>query len=69
MSASDIQNAILSLDNPIAIVLVHALGFNALSDEIIKIAKDNNLMLIEDCCEAHGATFNNKKVGTIVINK
>jgi CDP-4-dehydro-6-deoxyglucose reductase, E1 len=48
-----------------AIVLVHTLGFNGMTDEIVKIAKENNLILIEDCCEAHGATFGNKKVGSI----
>ena len=47
-----------------AIVLVHCLGFNGINEEIIKIAKENNILLIEDCCEAHGATFNNQKVGT-----
>ena len=47
-----------------AIVLVHCLGFNAINEEIIKIAKENNILLIEDCCEAHGATFNGEKVGT-----
>jgi CDP-6-deoxy-D-xylo-4-hexulose-3-dehydrase len=48
-----------------AIVLVHTLGFNGITDEIIKIAKENDLILIEDCCEAHGATFRDKKVGSI----
>jgi len=48
-----------------AIVLVHTLGFNGMTDEIVKIAKENNLILIEDCCEAHGATFGDKKVGSI----
>jgi len=47
-----------------AIVLVHTLGFPAINDEIIQIAKDNNLILIEDCCEAHGATYNGKRVGS-----
>ena len=48
-----------------AIILVHALGFNALSDELLKLVSDNNIMLIEDCCEAHGATFKGNKVGSI----
>jgi len=47
-----------------AIVLVHGLGFNGISDKIINIAKKNNVILIEDCCESHGATYNNKKIGT-----
>ena len=29
-----------------------------------KIAKENKILLIEDCCEAHGATYNGQKVGT-----
>lgn len=48
-----------------AIVLVHCLGFNAINEEIIKIAKENNLILVEDCCEAHGAMCGDKKVGTL----
>jgi len=48
-----------------AIVLVHTLGFNAMTDDIVQIAKDNNIILIEDCCEAHGAKFGDKRVGSI----
>ena len=48
-----------------AIVLVHTLGFNGMTDEIVNIAKENDLILIEDCCEAHGAMFEDKKVGSI----
>ena len=48
-----------------AIVLVHTLGFNAMTDEIVQIAKDNDIILIEDCCEAHGAKFGDKRVGSI----
>ena len=51
--------------NTKAIVLVHALGFNGINDKLIKLAKENNLLLIEDCCESHGATHNGKKVGTL----
>ena len=48
-----------------AIVLVHALGFNGLNDELIELAKKHDLILIEDCCEAHGATYKNQKVGSV----
>ena len=61
--AENIRKAVESAKNPVAITLIHTLGFNALSDDVMKIALDNDLMLIEDCCEAHGATFKNKKVG------
>jgi CDP-6-deoxy-D-xylo-4-hexulose-3-dehydrase len=63
ITSENIKNAITSETK--AIVLVHCLGFNAINEEIIKIAKENNLILIEDCCESHGATFNGKKVGSI----
>ena len=63
ITAENIKGAITSKTK--AIVLIHTLGFNAMTDEIIKIAKDNDLILIEDCCEAHGAKFGEKKVGSI----
>jgi CDP-4-dehydro-6-deoxyglucose reductase, E1 len=48
-----------------AIVLVHALGFNGLNHKIIQLAKEHDLLLIEDCCESHGATCGNFKVGSL----
>ena len=63
ITAENIKNTITPKTK--AIVLVHTLGFNALTDEIVKIAKENNLILIEDCCEAHGAKFGDKRVGSI----
>jgi CDP-6-deoxy-D-xylo-4-hexulose-3-dehydrase len=52
-------------ENTKAIVLVHALGFNGINDKIISLAKEHDLLLIEDCCEAHGATYNGKRVGSL----
>lgn len=62
ITAENIKNAITP--DTKAIVLIHCLGFNGISDEIIKIAKDNNIMLIEDCCESHGATYKGQRIGT-----
>lgn len=47
-----------------AIFLTHILGYNALTEEILKIVKEKNILLVEDVCESHGATFQGKKVGT-----
>ena len=47
-----------------AIMLVHMLGNPGHLDEISKIANENNLILIEDCAQAFGATYNGKSVGT-----
>ena len=50
--------------NTKAIMLVHGLGFNALNDKIIELAKENNIMLLEDVCESHGAKFKDNYAGT-----
>lgn len=47
-----------------AILVVHLYGFAADMDNICKIVLKNNLFLIEDCAQAHGATFEGKKIGS-----
>tara|TARA_Y100000590_G_scaffold382396_1_gene452311 strand:- start:6518 stop:7801 length:1284 start_codon:yes stop_codon:yes gene_type:complete len=47
-----------------AIFLVHLLGNPCNMNRIKKIAKKHDLFVIEDACEAHGAEFNKKKVGS-----
>jgi len=51
-------------DKTKAVLVTHILGFNALTEKMLQIIKDRNLILIEDCCESHGATFQGKKIGT-----
>ena len=47
-----------------AVFLSHIQGFNGLSLNLVKYLKKKKIMLIEDVCESHGATYNNKKLGT-----
>ncbi len=47
-----------------AIVPVHLYGCPVEMDIIHKIAKENNLKIIEDCSQAHGAIYKNKRVGS-----
>ncbi len=49
--------------NTKAIFLTHVLGINGLTDELIEICENNNILLIEDVCESHGTTFQGCKVG------
>ena len=46
-----------------AIFITHVLGINAVSDELLKICEEKNILLIEDVCESHGTTFQGCKVG------
>ncbi len=48
-----------------AIFVTHVLGINALSERLLKICEDNDILLIEDVCESHGVTYNDAKVGSI----
>ena len=47
-----------------AIMLAHTLGNPFDLERVLAIAKKHNLYLIEDCCDALGATFAGKPVGT-----
>jgi len=51
-------------DKTIAILLIHILGYNGISDELIELCKKEKIFLIEDVCESPGATYKGKKVGS-----
>ena len=46
------------------ILVVHSFGCPAKMERIMEIARKHNLPIMEDCCEAHGAKINGKKVGS-----
>lgn len=48
-----------------AIMVVHTMGKPCDMDPIIKVAKKHNLKIIEDACEAHGATYKGRVVGSM----
>ncbi len=50
-----------------AIMLVHVYGNPCDMDAIMSLAKKYNLFVIEDCCEAMGAEFDGRAVGTFGI--
>ena len=62
MLESDILKKITP--NTKAVFITHILGFNALSDSLLAELKKRNILLVEDVCESHGATFHGKKLGT-----
>lgn len=63
LDPNDIEHRITSRTK--AIMPVHMLGNPCNMDRIMAIAKKHNLLVLEDCCQAAGATYHGKKVGTI----
>ena len=48
-----------------AIICVHLAGWPCEMDEIMDLANEFNLYVIEDCAQAHGAKYKSKPVGSI----
>jgi dTDP-4-amino-4,6-dideoxygalactose transaminase len=46
-----------------AIMVVHLYGKLCRMEEIVRVAKEKNLVVIEDCAQAHGAAYKGKKAG------
>ena len=46
--------------NTLAVFITHAQGFNGLSDTFLKEIKRKKVILVEDVCESHGASFKKK---------
>lgn len=63
MDPQDIKAKITSKTK--AIIVVHIYGHPAKMDEILAIAKENNLKVIEDAAESHGAEYQGQKVGSM----
>jgi len=50
-----------------AVLPVHLYGFPAEMDSILEIANRYDLIVIEDACQAHGAAYGKRKVGSFGI--
>ena len=72
---SDIDTRTCNLDSSLAkqkltsetkaILPVHLYGYPADLNSIMELTEDGKRVLVEDCCQAHGAKYHGKKVGSI----
>lgn len=63
INPQEIKKAITSRTK--AILVVHLYSSMADMDSIREIASENNLFIIEDCAQAHGAEWEGKKAGSL----
>jgi CDP-6-deoxy-D-xylo-4-hexulose-3-dehydrase len=48
-----------------AVFITHVLGYNALTGRLLEELGRRNIPLLEDVCEAHGATYEGRRLGSI----
>ena len=63
MDINDLKKKITK--NTSVVMPVHLFGQICDMDSILEICKENNLKIIEDCAQAHGAEYKGRKAGTI----
>ncbi|AKL97834.1 DegT/DnrJ/EryC1/StrS family aminotransferase [Endomicrobium proavitum] len=64
ISADSLEKILKKEKNVKAVVIVHLYGLPCDMDAILKLKKKYKFKLIEDACQAHGAQYKNKKVGS-----
>lgn len=63
INLSDLEARITK--NTSAIIVVHLYGHPCDMDNILKLTRSKGIKVIEDCAQAHGAEYKNKRVGCI----
>lgn len=61
---AELKTAAETAENPQAVVPVHLYGHPANMDDVVSVAEEYDLAIIEDCAQAHGATFEGQRVGS-----
>ena len=64
-SDGNVDENLIKIDGEKGIIPVHIYGNPCNIESILSIAKENNIFVVEDACQAHGAEFRGRKVGSI----
>jgi CDP-6-deoxy-D-xylo-4-hexulose-3-dehydrase len=54
---------IIKEEKPAVLMLVHVLAFPCKMTEILELCKENDVLLLEDCCESIGSIYKGTKTG------
>jgi dTDP-4-amino-4,6-dideoxygalactose transaminase len=65
ISTDDLEKKVTN--RSVGVIPVHLYGHSANMTEIMEIAEENNLWVVEDCAQAHGSKCNGKKVGSFGV--
>lgn len=63
ITAETIQKALTSRTK--AIIAVHLAGWPCEMDDILALARERGIKVVEDCAQAHGATYKGRPVGSL----
>jgi dTDP-4-amino-4,6-dideoxygalactose transaminase len=66
-STSDKRQATSDKQRPKAVIPVHIYGQPADMDALLEISRKNDLVVIEDACQAHGALYRGRKAGSMGV--
>lgn len=64
LSPSHLHSTLKNNSEVKAILVVHLFGLPADMDQILDIAEKYQVVVLEDCAQAHGAAYRDQKVGT-----
>lgn len=64
MDMDSLRAALKATPDAKAILLVHLFGQACNMDTVMALAKEHNVLVLEDCAQAHGAMWNGQKVGS-----
>ena len=63
----DCFNEMIKITSPKFLFLANLLGLPAVTDDLLQICDENGIVVLEDCCEAHGAKYKGKQVGNFGV--